>query len=123
LEEVRVFDHESNDLVVGEFAFAESEFFIGGLARPQQCARGQPRLLYQLTQLPLSERLDVVVDLPEIDPALTEQAMRLAALGSSRLLVDGDFVFHGFVSGQRTVVLVPRLESFNVSVESPDTDN
>ena len=87
-------DHESNNLVVGEFAFAESEFFIDGLARPQQFARRQPHLLYQLAQLPLAKRLNVVVDLPEIDPALTEQAMRLAALGSSRLLVDGDLVGH-----------------------------
>ena len=96
LEEVGILDHESNDLVVGEFASAESEFFIDGLARPQQFARRQPHLLYQLTQLRLAERLDVVVDLPVIDAALTEQPRGLAALGSSRLLVDCDFVFHGF---------------------------
>ena len=86
--------HESNDLVVGEFTCAKPEFAVDRLGRAQQLARPKPRLLYQLAQLPLAERLDVVVDLPEIDPALTEQAMRLAALASSRLLVDGDFVGH-----------------------------
>ena len=87
-------DHESNDLVVGEFASAQPEFAVDRLGRAQQFARPKPRLPYQLAQLPLAEWRDVVIDLPVIDAALTEQAMRLAALASSRLLVDGDFVGH-----------------------------
>ena len=96
LDEVRVLGHEADDLLVGEFARGESKLFVDRLARAQKLARAYAHLADQLAQLPLAERLGDVVYFLVSDAALTEQAVGLAALGSSRLLVDGDFVGHSF---------------------------
>ena len=86
--------HEADEFVVGDLAPAQPQLAVDGLARPQKLARLDAHLADQLAQLRLAQRLDVVVDLRVINPALTEQAVGLAALRSSRLLVDDDFVAH-----------------------------
>jgi hypothetical protein len=96
LEEVWVLDQEAYDLVVREFALSEFEFFVDSLACAQKFARRDAHLAYKLAQFGFANRLDVIVDLLEINAALTEQAVGLAALGSGRLLVNCDFVFHSF---------------------------
>jgi hypothetical protein len=89
-------DHETDDLVVGEFALRQTEFFVDSFARAQKLARRDAHLPYKLAQFGFAYRLDVEVDLLEINAALTEQTVGLSALGSGRLLVDGDFVSHSF---------------------------
>jgi hypothetical protein len=100
LDEVWVLGHVADEFVVGEFAPAEVQFAVDGLARPQKLARRDAHLPDQFAQLLLADGLDVVVDPLEIDAALTEQAGGLAALRSSRLLVDGDFVRHVSTPGK-----------------------
>ena len=98
LEEVGVFDHVGDEFVVGEVGAGEVEFAVDGLGRAQEVAGPEAGLANQLAQLRLRERRGVVVDLLVFDAALTEQPGQLAALASSRLFVDGDFVRHVFQS-------------------------
>jgi hypothetical protein len=86
--------HQADDLVVGQFSPAEVESLVCGLARPQQLARREARLAYDLAQRRLVEAFGVEVDLLELYAALTEQAVGLSALRSGRLLVDDDLVGH-----------------------------
>lgn len=94
LNQVRMLDHQRDDLIVAQFAFAKVEFAINRFARAQKLARLQFHLLEQLAQFFFAQRRYVVVDLFEIDATLTEQLVQLATLRSSRFFVDGDFVGH-----------------------------
>jgi hypothetical protein len=96
LNEVRVLEHQGDDFVVGEFALAQTQLAVDGLARPQEVARRELHLAEQLAQLPLVERGRVVVHLLEGDAALTEQPVNLTTLRSSRLLVNSNLVGHRF---------------------------
>ena len=104
LDQFRVLDHRADEVVVGVFVARQIKLAVGGLALAEQLARRQLHLLQQLAQLALAYRRDVVVDLLEINAALTEQPVGLAALRSSRLLVDGDpvvHVAHSFAAGKK----------------------
>ena len=94
LDEVGVLDHQADDFVVGEFALAEFQLLVAGLARAQKLARLGAHLGDQLAQLRLAYRVEVVVDPLVVVTALTEQPVGLAALRSGRLLVDGNPVVH-----------------------------
>jgi hypothetical protein len=89
-------------LVVAEVFLSNLQFAIDRFAGAQKLARVDAHLLDQIAQLLFGQRLDVVIDLLEIDAALTEQLVQLATFASSRFLVDGDFVCHkNQVSPQR----------------------
>ena len=85
-------DHQRDELIVAQFALAKVEFAINRFARPQEPARFHAHFLKQVPQLLFAQRLDVIVDLFEIDATLTEQLVQLAALRSSRFFVNSDFV-------------------------------
>ena len=87
-------DHECDNLIIAQFLCAKIEFAIDRFTCAQKLARLESHLLEQLAQFLFAQRLDVVVDLFEIDATLTEQLVQLATLRSSRFLVDGDFVGH-----------------------------
>jgi hypothetical protein len=88
--------HEANGFFVGRVALGEAEFAVDGFARAQELARGDVHFGDELAQLRFANRLDVVVDFLKLDAALTEQPVNFSTLGSSRFLVDGDFVAHSF---------------------------
>jgi hypothetical protein len=94
LDQFGVRGHQADDLVVGVFTAAEAESLVCGLARAEQFARGEARLADDLAQRRLVEAFGVEVDPLELYAALTEQPVGLAALRSSRLLVDDDLVGH-----------------------------
>jgi hypothetical protein len=89
-------DHQRDELIFAQFGLAKVEFAINRFARAQKLARLEAHLLDQLAQLLFAQRLDVVVNLFEIDATLTEQLVQLATLGSSRFFVNSDFVGHRF---------------------------
>ena len=89
-----MFDHQRDDLTVTEIFLANLQFAIDRFARAQKFARFNAHLLDEMAQLLFCQRLDVVVDLFEIDAALTEQLVQLATLRSSRFLVDRKLVCH-----------------------------
>ena len=91
-------DHQSYQLVVRKLALPQFELLVDGLARAQKLAWREAHLRNQLAQLCLPNRLKVVVDLLEVHAALTEQPVCLAALRSSRLLVDGYLVVQSLSS-------------------------
>lgn len=84
--------HQRSDLSVGQVLLPKFELAINRFASTQKFARLDAHLLEQLAQFPLAQRLDVVVDLFEIDATLTEQLVQLATLGSSGFFVNCDFV-------------------------------
>ena len=70
LDEVGVRGHEAYEFVVGDFARAEAQLAVDGLALPQQFARRDAQLADQLPQIRLAYRIDEVVALLLINPAL-----------------------------------------------------
>ena len=87
-------DHQRDDLIVGELLLSKFEFPINRFTRSQKVARFHTHLLKQLAQLLFAQRLDVIVDLFEIDATLTEQLVQLATLRSSRFFVNGNHTGH-----------------------------
>jgi hypothetical protein len=72
LNQVRMLDHQSDEFIIAQFAFTRVEFAIDRFARAQKLAGLKAHLLEQLAQLLFAQRLDVIVDLFEIDATLTE---------------------------------------------------
>ena len=89
-------DHQSDELIVAQFALAKAELAINRFTRPQKLARLKAHLLEQLAQFLFAQRLDVIVNFFEIDATLTEQLVQLATLRSSRFFVNGDSLRHKF---------------------------
>ena len=87
-------NHQRDEFIIAQFAFAKIEFAINRFTRPQKLTRLNTHLLEQLAQLLFAQRLDVVVNLFEIDATLTEQLVQLATLRSGRFFVNSDFVRH-----------------------------
>ena len=106
LDEVWMFDHQGNQLIVRVLALAESEFTIDGFACAQQLAWANLHLPQKRFELFLVERFDVVVDFFKRDAALTEQLVNLSTLRSGRLLVNCYLVCHQLVSHQGKI---PRI--------------
>lgn len=96
LQEIRVLDHQRNDLVIAQLFLSQAELAIYRFARAQQLARLDFHLLNQVAQLLFAQRLEVVINLLEVDTALPEQFVQLATLASRRLFVDRDLIRHGF---------------------------
>jgi hypothetical protein len=82
--------HQRDDLIIAQFPFAKIEFAIDRFARAQKLARLEANLPEQLAQFLVAQRLDVIVNLFEIDATLTEQLVQLATLGSSRFFVNSN---------------------------------
>ena len=95
-----MFDHQRNDLVVAEVLLAQPELAIDRLARAQKLARLDAHLLNQLSQFLLTERLEVIIDLAEIDTAFSEKPIHLATLRAGWFFVNCDVVFHAVRSGR-----------------------
>ena len=87
-------DHQIDELCVTELAFGQAQLAIDGLSWAQEFPWGDFQLADQFRQLFLSKRFDVVIDLFERYATLPEQPIHVAALRSSGLLVNDDWVSH-----------------------------
>src|SRR6185369_1476453 len=94
LQQVRVFDHQRNQLTVVELAFAESQLFINRFTLAQKLTRFQVQLSHEFGELLLAQGLNVVIHLLKCNATLPEQLVHFATLRSSRFFVDRDFVSH-----------------------------
>ena len=94
LNQIRMLDHQGDDFVIAEVFLAQTQLSIDRFAGAEQVARLDAHLLDQLSQFLCTQRLEIIVDLAEVDAALTEQLVQLATFRSSWFLVDCDFVFH-----------------------------
>ena len=87
-------EHDGDDFILRKLVYAESKLLVNLLLRAQDVARLKLHLLQKRAQPLLVKRFNVVVDFFERDAALTEQPIKLAACGSSRFLVNSNFIFH-----------------------------
>lgn len=94
-------DHERDCFVARQFAPPWVQLAVERFFRAQQSARRDVHLGEEFAQFRFAERRGRVIDLLELDAALTEQARGLAACASSRLLVDRDYVVAHFVTPSR----------------------
>lgn len=94
LNQVWVLRHERDNLVVGKLFLSQFQFAVDGFALAQDVAGREIHLRQEFAQLRLAQRLCVVIDFLKRDAALTEQPANLAALASSRLFVNYDFIVH-----------------------------
>src|SRR5690606_38050329 len=95
LDELRVLGHRVEDLVVGQVLAGEAELSVGGLAGPEEVARGDPHHPDQPLELVAGDRVDVVVDRLVLHAGFAEDLRELPAGGARRLFVDDDAVVGG----------------------------
>jgi hypothetical protein len=91
-------DHKRNNLVIAQLFFRQTEVAVDRFTRAQQLAGLDPHFLNQVAQLLLAQRLEVVINLIEVNTALPEQFVQLATFASSGLFVDNNFLRHSICS-------------------------
>src|SRR6266550_2382666 len=100
-----------NDFIVAEIFLSESKLPIDRFAGAQKFARLEAHLLNQFSQLFLAERLEVIVNLAEINAAFSEEPVHLAAFRAGWFFVDGDVVVHLIWSAATCHRFVPFCDS------------
>ncbi len=90
LNQIGVCDHQVQEFGIAQVAVADPERLVNRILRAEKLPRSHAQLAQQLLQLPLRNRVGVVVHRLEVDAALLQRAMNLTACGARRLLIDDD---------------------------------
>jgi len=83
-----MFHHQRDEFIVAEIFPAETKLTRDGLTRSQNLSRPEAHFPEQLAELLFAERLEIIIDLFEVNATLTEQLVQFATLGSSGLFVN-----------------------------------
>src|SRR5215813_3036699 len=76
LDEVRMFHHQRDEFIVAEIFLAQTKLTRDGLTRSQNLSRPEAHFPEQLAELLFAERLEIIIDLFEVNATLTEQLVQ-----------------------------------------------
>src|ERR1051326_6288634 len=87
-------DHQRDHFIICQVFLPEPKFPIDRFAGAQQFTRRDSDLPDQLAKFLLTQWLEIIIYLAEVDAALTEQPVHFTTLRSSRFFVDSDSIRH-----------------------------